>query len=49
MVAAVAALFWAVNSGQYEDLEEASRTVLEADEPGTDESVAEEAPVEPRP
>ena len=29
MVAAVMALFWAVNSGQYDDLEDASRTVLD--------------------
>ena len=28
---AVAALFWAVNSGQYDDIEEASRPVLEPD------------------
>jgi cbb3-type cytochrome oxidase maturation protein len=28
MLAAVAALFWAVNSGQYDDLEDASRTVI---------------------
>jgi cbb3-type cytochrome oxidase maturation protein len=34
---AVAALFWAVNSGQYDDVENASRTVLEPDEvPGPD-------------
>lgn len=32
MVAAVVALFWAVNSGQYDDLEDASRTVLDAEE-----------------
>jgi cbb3-type cytochrome oxidase maturation protein len=32
MGAAVAALFWAVNSGQYDDLEDASRSVLEPDE-----------------
>ena len=31
MAAAVAALFWAVNSGQYDDIEDASRTVLEPD------------------
>ncbi len=31
MAAAVAALFWAVNSGQYDDVEDASRTVLEPD------------------
>ncbi len=30
--AAVWALFWAVNSGQYDDIEEASRPVLEPDE-----------------
>ena len=29
MVAAVVALFWAVNSGQYDDLEDASRTVID--------------------
>jgi cbb3-type cytochrome oxidase maturation protein len=29
MVAAVAALFWAVNSGQYDDLEDASQTVID--------------------
>jgi cbb3-type cytochrome oxidase maturation protein len=29
---AVFALFWAVNSGQYDDLEDASRTVLESDD-----------------
>ena len=33
MGAAVAALFWAVNSGQYDDMEDASHTVLEPDEP----------------
>jgi cbb3-type cytochrome oxidase maturation protein len=32
MVAAVAALFWAVNSGQYDDLEDAGRTVIDTDE-----------------
>ena len=32
MAAAVAALFWAVNTGQYDDLEDASRPVLEPDE-----------------
>ena len=32
MAAAVAALFWAVNSGQYDDIENASDPVLEADE-----------------
>jgi cbb3-type cytochrome oxidase maturation protein len=31
MALAVAALFWAVGSGQYDDLDEASRTVLEPD------------------
>jgi cbb3-type cytochrome oxidase maturation protein len=31
MGAAVAALFWAVNSGQYDDIEDASRPVLEPD------------------
>ncbi len=30
---AVAALFWAVNSGQYDDIDEASRPVLEPDAP----------------
>lgn len=34
MAAAVAALFWAVNSGQYDDIEDASRTVLEPDDTG---------------
>ena len=33
VAAAVAALFWAVNSGQYDDIEEASAPVLEPDEP----------------
>lgn len=32
MAAAVAALFWAVNSGQYDDIDEAGRSVLEPDE-----------------
>jgi cbb3-type cytochrome oxidase maturation protein len=32
MVAAVAALFWAVNSGQYDDLEDASRPVLDSED-----------------
>jgi cbb3-type cytochrome oxidase maturation protein len=32
MVVAVVALFWAVNSGQYDDIEDASRPVLEPDE-----------------
>lgn len=32
MVAAVVALFWAVNSGQYDELEDASRTVLDPEE-----------------
>jgi cbb3-type cytochrome oxidase maturation protein len=32
MVAAVVALFWAVNSGQYDDLEDASTTVLDPEE-----------------
>jgi cbb3-type cytochrome oxidase maturation protein len=32
MAAAVAALFWAVNSGQYDDIEDAGRTVLEPDD-----------------
>lgn len=32
MAIAVAALFWAVSSGQYDDLEDASRSVLEPDE-----------------
>ncbi|HYA44770.1 MAG TPA: cbb3-type cytochrome oxidase assembly protein CcoS [Acidimicrobiales bacterium] len=34
MAAAVAALFWAVNTGQYDDIEDASAPVLEPDEPG---------------
>jgi cbb3-type cytochrome oxidase maturation protein len=42
MVAAVMALFWAVNSGQYDDLEDASRTVLD----GEDEQPASELSVE---
>ena len=29
MGAAVAALFWAVNSGQYDDIEDASHTLFE--------------------
>jgi cbb3-type cytochrome oxidase maturation protein len=33
MVAAVAALFWAVNSGQYDDLEDAGRSVIEPGDP----------------
>lgn len=33
MAAAVAALFWAINSGQYDDLEDAGQCVLEAEEP----------------
>ncbi|HEY6926170.1 MAG TPA: cbb3-type cytochrome oxidase assembly protein CcoS [Steroidobacteraceae bacterium] len=45
MVAAVAALFWAVNSGQYDDLEDASSTVLEPEEPlGAPASAAPEVP-----
>jgi cbb3-type cytochrome oxidase maturation FixS-like protein/aromatic-ring opening dioxygenase LigAB LigA subunit len=32
MVPAVAALFWAVNSGQYDDLEDAGCTVIDTDE-----------------
>ncbi len=32
MVAAVAALFWAVNSGQYDDLEDAGRAVLDPED-----------------
>ena len=32
MLAAVAALFWAVNSGQYDDLEDAGRAVSDPDE-----------------
>ncbi len=32
MVAAVLALFWAVNSGQYDDIEDAGRTVLDSEE-----------------
>ncbi len=31
---AVAAFFWAVDSGQYDDLEEGARAPLEPDEPG---------------
>jgi cbb3-type cytochrome oxidase maturation protein len=33
MLAAVAALFWAVNSGQYDDLDDADHSPLEHDEP----------------
>lgn len=33
MAAAVAALFWAVNSGQYDEIEDAGRSILEADDP----------------
>jgi cbb3-type cytochrome oxidase maturation protein len=32
MLAAVAALFWAVNSGQYDDLEDAGRSVIDPGE-----------------
>jgi cbb3-type cytochrome oxidase maturation protein len=32
MVLAVAALFWAVNSGQYDDLDDASDTVIDPGE-----------------
>jgi cbb3-type cytochrome oxidase maturation protein len=32
MVLAVAALFWAVNSGQYDDLDDASGTVIDPGE-----------------
>jgi cbb3-type cytochrome oxidase maturation protein len=32
MVAAVVALFWAVNSGQYDELEDAGRAVLDCDD-----------------
>jgi cbb3-type cytochrome oxidase maturation protein len=32
MAAAVAALFWAVNTGQYDDIENASQSVLEPDD-----------------
>ena len=32
MVIAVAALFWAVNSGQYDDLEDAGRSVIEPED-----------------
>jgi len=32
MVAAVVALFWAVNSGQYDDLEDASGVVLDGED-----------------
>ena len=33
LAGAVAALFWAVNSGQYDDLEEAGKAPLEPDDP----------------
>jgi cbb3-type cytochrome oxidase maturation protein len=33
MIAAAAALIWAVNSGQFDDLEEAGRAILEDDSP----------------
>jgi cbb3-type cytochrome oxidase maturation protein len=48
MALAVAALFWAVNSGQYDELEEASRTVLEPDAqlPAATASATEEAPTQ---
>ncbi len=42
MVAAVVALFWAVNSGQYDDLEDAGRTVIDTDE----RQPASELPIE---
>jgi cytochrome oxidase maturation protein, cbb3-type len=32
MAAATAVLFWAVNSGQFDDLEEAGRSILESDD-----------------
>jgi cbb3-type cytochrome oxidase maturation protein len=32
MAAAVAALFWAVNSGQYDDVEDAGRSILDSDD-----------------
>jgi cbb3-type cytochrome oxidase maturation protein len=32
MIAAAAALIWAVNSGQFDDLEEAGRAILEPDD-----------------
>jgi len=33
LACAAGALLWAVNSGQFEDLEDAGRVVLEPDEP----------------
>ena len=39
MVAAVVALFWAVNSGQYDELEDASRTVLDPEASSSELSV----------
>jgi len=33
LAAAVAALFWAVNSGQYDEIEDAGRSILETDDP----------------
>lgn len=32
MAVATAVLFWAVNSGQFDDLEEAGRSILESDD-----------------
>jgi len=32
LVIAVAALFWAVNSGQYDDLEDAGRSVIDRED-----------------
>ena len=32
LVVAVVALFWAVNTGQYDDLEEAGRSVVDAED-----------------
>jgi len=53
---AVAAYFWSVNSGQFEDLDKAARSILfedadnapaRAEEPG--EGAARALPAEPRP
>jgi len=35
---AVAAFFWAVNSGQYDDLDRAARDILFDDEPDNDDA-----------
>lgn len=32
MAVAVGALFWAVNAGQFDDLDEAGRSILESDD-----------------